>query len=118
MKCTPPPDSPVDLDALREDYAFTPDLDELSAGLTVWSHPTRLRIFALLNEVEQMCVCDLATVLGISVSAVSQNLAKMRAQRLVQFRRDAQTLYYGLSDHPINAVIRLAVQGARDRAGE
>lgn len=118
MKCTPPADSPVDLDALREDYAFTPDLDELSAGLTVWSHPTRLRIFALLDEVEQMCVCDLATVLGISVSAVSQNLAKMRAQRLVQFRRDAQTLYYGLTDHPLNAVIRLAVRGARDRASE
>lgn len=114
MKCIPPENSPVDLDALREDYAFTPGLDELAAGLAVWSHPTRLRIFALLDQVEQMCVCDLATVLGLSVSAVSQNLAKMRAQRLVQYRRDAQTLFYGLTDHPLNAVLRHAVREARD----
>ena len=118
MKCSPPNPNPLDIDALRADYAFTPDLDELAAGLAVWSHPTRLRIFALLDQVEQVCVCDLATVLGISVSAVSQNLAKMRAQRLVQFRRDAQTLYYALTDHPVNAVIRQAVRGARDGAAE
>lgn len=116
MKCVPPENSPVDLAALREDYAFTPDLDEVSAGLKVWSHPTRLRLYALLDQVEQMCVCDLATVLGISVSAVSQNLAKARAQRLVRFQRDGQTLYYSLTDHPINAVIRTAVRGARDAA--
>jgi len=118
MKCVPPENSPIDLDILREDYAFTPDLDELAAGLAVWSHPSRLRIFALLDQVEQMCVCDLATVLGLSVSAVSQNLAKMRAQRLVQYRRDAQTLYYALTDHPLNAVLRQAVRDARDAAGE
>jgi DNA-binding transcriptional ArsR family regulator len=118
MKCVSPANSPVDLDALREDYVFTPALDELAAGLTVWSHPTRLRIFALLDHVSQMCVCDLATVLGISVSAVSQNLAKMRAHRLVKFRRDAQTLYYALTDHPLNAVLRQAVRDARERMHE
>jgi DNA-binding transcriptional ArsR family regulator len=55
----------------------------------------------------------MAQVLGITVSAVSQNLAKLRALRLVRYRRDAQTLYYALTDHPINAVIREAVRGAR-----
>lgn len=118
MKCTPPTDSSLDLNALHDDYAFTPDLDELAAGLKVWAHPTRLRLFAVLDETEQMCVCDLATVLGISVSAVSQNLAKMRAQRLVRFRRDAQTLYYALTDHPLNTIIRQAVGGARERVAE
>ncbi|NOY24531.1 MAG: winged helix-turn-helix transcriptional regulator [Oligoflexia bacterium] len=117
MRCKPPEVRPIDLGILREDYAFTPDLDELAAGLAIWSHPTRLRIFALLDQVQQMCVCDLAEVLGISVSAVSQNLAKMRAQRLVKFRRDAQTLYYALTDHPINAHIRRAVNEARDQVG-
>lgn len=118
MKCSPPSPNPFDIDALREEYAFTPDLDELATVIAVWAHPTRMRLFALLDQVEQMCVCDLAAVLGISVSAVSQNLAKMRAQRLVQFRRDAQTLYYALTDHPINAVVRQAVRGARERVGE
>jgi len=117
MKCLPPNDDRVDLDALRDDFVFTPALDELAAGLKVWSQPTRLRIFALLDEVGELCVCDLATVLGVSVPAVSQHLARMRAQRLVQNRREAQTLFYRLTDHPLNATLRVAVTVARS-AGE
>ncbi len=117
MKCLPPDRRPVDLDELKQDYAFTPEIDELAAGLSVWSHPSRLRIFALLDQVEEMCVCDLAEVLGMSVSAVSQNLARMRAQRLVRYRRDAQTLYYALTDHPLNQAIRHMVREARDAMG-
>lgn len=118
MKCVPPEDRPVDLQALTETYRFTPELDLLAASLAVWSHPTRMRIFALLDQVEQMCVCDLAEVLGISVSAVSQNLARMRAHQLVKFRRDAQTLYYSLTDHPVNRMLRPMVAELREREGD
>ncbi len=118
MKCVGPTFSEEDLASLRESYAFTPDIDELAAVLALFSHPTRMKIFALLDQCEQMCVCDLSEVLGVSVSAVSQNLAKLRAHRVVRFRRDAQTLYYALTDHPINAVIRTAVADARAQLGE
>ena len=117
MRCVGPTFSEEALTNLREDYAFTPDIDELSAGIALFSHPTRLKIFALLDESEEMCVCDLASVLGISVSAVSQNLAKFRAQRMVTYRRDAQTLYYTLTDHPLNLVMRSALRDVRT-AGE
>ena len=118
MRCVGPTFSEADLAELRDDYTFTPDLDELSDGLSLFGNPTRLKIFALLDQTEQMCVCDLAEVLQISVSAVSQNLSKLRALRLVQYRREAQTLYYSLTDHPLNAVIRTAVRGAREAVGE
>ena len=113
MKCMPPKDSSVDLERLAEEYRFTPTLDEMAAVLAVWSHPTRLRIFALLDQVQQMCVCDLAKVLDMSVPAVSQNLGKMRAQRLVRYRRDAQTLYYSLTDHSLNTLLREVVRSTR-----
>lgn len=115
MKCVGPTFSAEELAALREDYTFTPAIDELAAALALFSHPTRVKIFALLDQTEQMCVCDLAEVLDLTVSAVSQNLAKLRAQRLVKFRREAQTLYYALTDHPINGVIRSALAGYRER---
>ena len=118
MKCTPPDQRPFALEDLRKGYAFTPELDLLAAQLAVWSHPTRLRIFALLDQVEQMCVCDISEVLGITVSAVSQNLAKMRAQRMVKYRRDAQTLYYALTDHPVNVALRGLVAAAQEAEGE
>ena len=118
MNCVGPTFSAADLVVLRESYAFTPAIDELAAVLALFSHPTRMKIFALLDQCEQMCVCDLSEVLGVSVSAVSQNLAKLRAQRAVAYRREAQTLYYALTDHPINAVVRGAVADARAKLGE
>ncbi len=114
MKCIGPTFSQDELARLRGDYQFTPQLDELAAGLSLFGSTTRLKIFALLDQTEQMCVCDLAAVLEMSVSAVSQHLGKLRAQRLVRYRREAQTLYYSLSDHPLNALIRTAI---RDEPG-
>ncbi len=118
MRCVGPTFSEAGLAQLRDDYTFTPDLDELSDGLSLFGNATRLKIFALLDQTEQMCVCDLAEVLKISVPAVSQHLAKLRALRLVRYRREAQTLYYSLTDHRLNAVIRAAVGGAREAVGE
>jgi DNA-binding transcriptional ArsR family regulator len=118
MRCVGPTFSEEDLSSLREDYGFTPALDELAGGLALYGHSTRLKIFALLDETEQMCVCDLAAVQGLSTSAISQHLAKLRMVRLVKFRREAQTLYYSLTDHPLNALVRAALAGARAAVSE
>ncbi len=115
MLCVGPTFSAEELASLRDDMTFTPELDELAAGLALYGAPSRLKIFDLLDRTEQMCVCDLAEVLGISVSAVSQNLAKLRAYRMVKFRREAQTLFYRLTEHPVNGIVRLAVQQAREQ---
>lgn len=118
MLCVGPTFSAEDLSTLREDYGFTPAIDELATGLALYGHATRLKIFALLDQTEQMCVCDLAEVLGLSNSAVSQHLAKLRMTRLVKYRRDAQTLYYSLTDHPLNPLVRVAVKEAKERISE
>lgn len=113
MKCVGPTFCREDLQSLREEYTFTPDLDELATGLAVYGNPTRLRIHVLLVRTSEMCVCDLAEVMDMTVSAVSQHLAKLRAHRLVKFRREAQTLYYSLTDHALNGVMRDALETAR-----
>ena len=118
MKCVGPTFSESDLSHLREEFAFTPGIDELSAVLALFSNPTRVKIFVLLDQTEQMCVCDLAAVLSVTVSAVSQHLAKFRAYRLVKNRREAQTLFYSLTDHPLNTVMRQAAREARATMGE
>lgn len=118
MRCTPPSPSAVDLDALHADFAFTPDIDELATGLSLFGSPPRLRIVALLDRAGELCVCDLARVLDMQIPAVSQHLAKLRAHRLVKYRRDAQTLYYALSDHPLNTFVRAAITEAMAPGGE
>jgi DNA-binding transcriptional ArsR family regulator len=98
MKCVGPTLTPNEIRRLHEDMKVTPELDALSTQLALAGNATRLRTIWLLAELKEVCVCDLAEILGVSVSAVSQHLAKLRAVRLVRYRRDGQTLYYSLTD--------------------
>ncbi|MCB9492480.1 MAG: winged helix-turn-helix transcriptional regulator [Dehalococcoidia bacterium] len=98
--------STKNIQRLSELLRFTPELDDLAARLAITANPTRLRIFYILAELKEVCVCDIADILGVTVSAVSQHLAKFKALGLVTTRRDAQTLYYALSAHPFNQVFK------------
>ncbi|MDX2000052.1 MAG: metalloregulator ArsR/SmtB family transcription factor [Thermoanaerobaculia bacterium] len=84
----------------------SPDLDESAELLNLAGNSTRLKLLYLLENAKEMCVCDLAEMLGVSVSAVSQHLAKLRAYGLVAPRRDAQTIYYRLTEHQFNDKLR------------
>lgn len=99
MKCVGPTLARDQVAAVRESLEFAPELDEVAELFNLASNSTRLKILFLLDRLRELCVCDLAEMLGVSVSAVSQHLAKLRAYGLTTTRRDAQTIYYRLSDH-------------------
>lgn len=64
---------------------------------------TRIKIiFALMQK--ELCVCDLAVVIGASDSAVSHQLRVLRSQKLVKFRREGKVLYYSLDDDHISGL--------------
>lgn len=73
----------------------------------VMGDPTRARIVHALTN-EELCVCDLAAVLGMSVSAVSHHLRILRNLHLVKFRKAGRMVYYTLDDEH---VIRIFTQG-------
>jgi DNA-binding transcriptional ArsR family regulator len=64
--------------------------------LKAMANPQRLRILYLLAERERS-VTQLETLVGLSQSALSQHLARLRQDRLVRTRRDRQTIYYALN---------------------
>ena len=68
------------------------------------SHETRLLILCLLAEGEKS-VTELENILKISQSAVSQQLARLRYDRLVQTRRDGRVIYYSISPGEVVTVI-------------
>jgi DNA-binding transcriptional ArsR family regulator len=87
---------------IKDDAAVS--LAELFKAL---GDPTRVKIlFALMTK--ELCVCDIAAVIGISDSAVSHQLRVLRTLRLVKFRRDGKILYYSLADSHVE---RLYAQG-------
>ena len=73
--------------------------------------PTRLRVlFALARQ--ELCVCDLSTLLGVSVSAVSHQLRLLRGLRLVKCRREGRLSYYSLDDsqHRVASLLELGLE--------
>jgi len=62
--------------------------------------PTRVRILSALTRTE-LCVSDLAVVLGMSISAISHQLRLLRGLRLVRRRRAGKHIYYALDDEHV-----------------
>ena len=71
--------------------------------------PTRLRIITALAA-KELCVCDLAKILGLTGSAVSHQLRLMRGQRLVKYRKEGKIAYYALDDEHVHTLINQAIQ--------
>lgn len=76
----------------------------LADTFKVLGDPTRLRIaFALARE--ELCVCDLATLLGVSQSVISHSLRALRQMQLVRYRKEGKIAYYALDDHHIATLV-------------
>lgn len=71
--------------------------------------PTRVRIVDVLSHGE-LCVCDLAAVLGLSQSAVSHQLRLLRGIRLVRPRREGRIVFYSLDDQHIISIFKQTLQ--------
>lgn len=70
---------------------------------------SRLKILWALEH-QEMCVCDLAALLGISESAVSHQLRLLRTLRLVKNRREGTILYYSLADEHVAQLVRIGLE--------
>lgn len=68
------------------------------------SHETRLLILCLLTE-KEMSVSELEEIIGLSQAAVSQQLARLRLERLVSTRREGRQIYYRIVDKEVNTII-------------
>ena len=78
---------------------------EAAAMLRLLGNEKRLLILCHLIAAQEMTVTALARTVGLGQSALSQHLAKMRADGLVATRRDAQTIHYRVADPRIGALL-------------
>jgi DNA-binding transcriptional ArsR family regulator len=91
-------------------------LEEAARLLGVISDPTRLKIMDALR-LGELCVCDLAAVLGMSVSAISHQLRLLRTARLVRGRRDGKIIFYTIHDEHVEKLMDMALDHCRQRCG-
>jgi ArsR family transcriptional regulator, lead/cadmium/zinc/bismuth-responsive transcriptional repressor len=106
----------ADAERVAEVRAAQPDavtVERLAEIFKALGDPTRVRLLTALATAE-LCVCDLATLLGLTESAVSHQLRLLRSLRVVCARRDGRMVFYRLDDEHI---VRLLAQG-REHAEE
>ena len=86
--------------------------EELFASLSdtfkAFGDRTRVRILYVLSR-NELCVCDLSSVLDMSVSAISHQLRVLRNLNLVKYRKDGKMVYYSLCDDHVMELIALAL---------
>lgn len=76
----------------------------LAETFKILGDPTRIKIAFALSK-EELCVCDIANLLGVSQSAVSHSLRTLRQMKLVRFRKEGKIAYYTLDDDHITNLL-------------
>jgi ArsR family transcriptional regulator, lead/cadmium/zinc/bismuth-responsive transcriptional repressor len=69
----------------------------LANALALAGNEVRLKILFLLQEEGQLCPCDLSDILGMTVSAISQHLRKLKDGRLIESKKTGQTIFYSVN---------------------
>ncbi len=85
----------------------------LSDFFKVMSDSTRMRIMAVLEN-EELCVCDISEVLGMTKSAVSHQLKVLKDAQLVKFRRDGKNVFYTLKDHHVKTILEMGIEHIKE----
>jgi ArsR family transcriptional regulator, lead/cadmium/zinc/bismuth-responsive transcriptional repressor len=92
--------NPSSLEAVRTTLLKAKAVEAVAEVFKLLGDPTRVRILDALSRGER-CVCDLASLVSQTESAVSHQLRLLRAARLVRVRRAGRHAYYALDDHHV-----------------
>ena len=101
------------IEQARQEAISDRDLERLSLTYRVLGDPNRLKIVMVLRNVE-MCVCDLAAFTGLSESAVSHQLRRLKDLALVKSRREGQIIYYELDDEHVTELLDVGLDHVRE----
>ena len=88
-------------------------INELSETFKSLSDFTRLKILLALAE-DELCVCDVAALTGVTVSAISHQLRLLKNNRLVSYRKEGKMVYYSLDDEHINKIVNEATKHCKE----
>ena len=92
------------LKIVRDTLPPEEELYDLAELFKVFGDSTRIRILFVLFEAE-VCVCDLAAALNMTVSAVSHQLKILKQNKLIKSRREGRSVFYSLADDHVRTIV-------------
>jgi ArsR family transcriptional regulator len=96
------------VEQVRKELPEDETLYDLAELFKVFGDSTRIKIICALFQSE-MCVCDIAAVLGGTQSAVSHQLRVLKQAKLVKYRKEGKVVYYSLDDEHVQGIFNLGL---------
>jgi DNA-binding transcriptional ArsR family regulator len=110
--CDEPPADLHRLELARSQVVDEATAQALAEILQALADPTRVRIISALAA-QELCVGELAALLGLSISAISHQLRLLRRLRVVKSRRQGQHIFYTLDDEHVALLYRCGLEHVR-----
>ena len=101
------------VEKVRQELPGEDTLYDLTELFRIFGDSTRVRILYVLFEAE-MCVCDIAALLGMTQSAISHQLRALKNARLVKSRREGKTVFYSLADDHVKTIINQGLEHVQE----
>ena len=95
---------------LRRDLPSEDHLENVRVAFGALADRTRLKILHALRQGDELCVCDVAHVLGMSVSAASHHLRKLRDLKILKYRNDGKMAYYSVRNQFVAELVGKALR--------
>ena len=102
------------INEIKDQMPSEDSLYDLAELFKVFGDSTRARILYGLHESE-VCVCDIADILGMTISAISHQLRILKSARLVKFRKEGKTVYYSLADEHVKTILGMGMEHILER---
>lgn len=97
------------IDRVRENMPDEFTINKVSELFKIFGDSTRIRILSLLS-VNDLCVCDITGLLGMTQSAVSHQLRVLKDAHLVTYKRSGKTVLYSLADSHVRSIFAQAAE--------
>lgn len=97
------------LNEVRDNMPEDGYLYELADLFKIFADSTRIKILWALEQSE-MCVCDMAVLLGMTKSAISHQLRTLKQTNLVKFRKDGKNVFYSLKDDHVKKILEMGME--------
>jgi ArsR family transcriptional regulator, lead/cadmium/zinc/bismuth-responsive transcriptional repressor len=104
---------PAKVNAARERALPADEVSRITDLFRLLGEPTRVRLLYALVESGELCVCDLAAVVGAPETSVSHALRLLRMAGVVRTRRDGRMIYYSLSDAHVRLLLDVSAEHLR-----
>ena len=105
LTCQVPCFKPELVTRLRDRLPSDERLEESQVLFAALADRTRLKLLISLRDGEELCVCDVAHVLGVSISSASHHLRKLRDLKVLRSRNDGKMSYYALRDGVVGSLL-------------